>query len=266
MIGVLITTSDSLPFRRASAKHKQNCERAECRVNSPCCADQLLSPAVLPAPSSSADLSFYSTSSTDLPRGQHCAHSLGEPAAAPQNLENRALDDAPFEEEDPAYIAASSHRSRAQKHARTVISYLSVAKMVHADGHRLYLNALVRQERDLAYQRHDYLSHEWQMGLWMDEVKGTSTPVHPSSPDKVTTTPQRQSPSSVIMPPSSSPMLPVPIAPSEICSRWREKIIEWKYQVVDRFGKQALPMIICKFAASTSYVANISLHARRSQP
>jgi len=43
----------------------------------------------------------------------------------------------------------------------------------------------------------------------------------------------RQSPSSVINSPSSS--CATPDAPSDICVRWRETIIEWKYQVVDRF-------------------------------
>ncbi|KAL7536937.1 hypothetical protein ACHAXR_007492 [Thalassiosira sp. AJA248-18] len=93
------------------------------------------------------------------------------------------------------------------------------------EGHGQYLTALVRQERDTAYRRHDYLSHDWQMGLWKGEVK-----------EAMQTQSPRQSPSSVMIP-SSSPcsINSIPEAPSEICVRWREKIIEWKYQVIDRF-------------------------------
>lgn len=103
------------------------------------------------------------------------------------------------------------------------------SKINETEGHRLHLKALARQEQNSAYRRHDYLSHDWQMSLWRDEVKGAMQ-VH--SLDK-TMEQQRMSPSSIMMPLASS----IPEAPSEICIRWREKIIEWKYQVIDRFGK-----------------------------
>mmetsp|Transcript_22450 Transcript_22450/g.47265 ORF Transcript_22450/g.47265 Transcript_22450/m.47265 type:complete len:316 (-) Transcript_22450:73-1020(-) len=97
------------------------------------------------------------------------------------------------------------------------------------EGHRFYLEALVRQEEDIAYRRQDYLAHEWQMSLWKDEVK-----------ESMQIQALRQSPSSVLSPTlahmeNADAPVPIPDAPSEICVRWREKIIEWKYQVVDRF-------------------------------
>lgn len=85
-------------------------------------------------------------------------------------------------------------------------------------GHRLHLKALANQEQNRAYRRRDYLSHEWQMRLWKEAVKDVNSQV--------------QSPKTIFIPTSSCC---APEAPSEICVRWREKIIEWKYQVVDRF-------------------------------
>lgn len=94
-----------------------------------------------------------------------------------------------------------------------------------AEAHRLYLASLVRQERQVAYRRHDYLSRDWQTNLWNREVKGM---MHLDA--------VRQSPSSVI--PSENVHVHLPSAPSEICVRWREKIIEWMYQVIDRYGEK----------------------------
>lgn len=124
-------------------------------------------------------------------------------------------------------------------------------------GHRVHLRALLHQEQDLAYRRYDYLSSEWQLGLWKDEVaKELSIHELRQSPCAVSHDPfgdddmsGATSPSSLTpLPPGSPPRaLPrstcslttmggeVPQGPSEICVRWREKIIEWKYQVVDRF-------------------------------
>mmetsp|Transcript_7015 Transcript_7015/g.12288 ORF Transcript_7015/g.12288 Transcript_7015/m.12288 type:complete len:202 (-) Transcript_7015:348-953(-) len=93
-----------------------------------------------------------------------------------------------------------------------------MAKMIEIEGHRLHLKALVRQEQNIAYRRNHYLSHEWQMGLRKDKVKEIRS--------------LDQSPFSVIIPSSS---YSASGDPSEICVHWRDNIIEWKYQVVDRF-------------------------------
>lgn len=135
------------------------------------------------------------------------------------------------------------------------------------EGHRLHLTALIRQEQDLAYRRHDYLSREWQLSLWREEIKEIMT-MHSL----------RYSPSSVTMTnTTSSCNIVTPDAPSDICVRWREKIIEWKYQVVDRFGKFiCLSHIICAafyiFASAkcswiysrTSHTVSFSFSWRRS--
>ena len=111
-------------------------------------------------------------------------------------------------------------------HAASILNDMQIhstekmAKMTEIEGHRLHLKALARQERDIAYRRHHYLSHEWQMGLRKDKVKEIRS--------------LDQSPFSVIIPSSS---YSAPEAPSEICARWRDNIIDWKYQVVDRFGE-----------------------------
>ena len=119
-------------------------------------------------------------------------------------------------------------------------------------GHRTHIKDLIRTERDQAYCRKDYLSSSHQIQLWQaerqqllqDGVGLQTTAPSTSTPEKrvTTTLEDRQSPSSVITDPSSpssstTASLPyrLPEAPSEICVRWREKIIEWKYQVVDRF-------------------------------
>ncbi|KAL7540737.1 hypothetical protein ACHAWF_006773 [Thalassiosira exigua] len=91
--------------------------------------------------------------------------------------------------------------------------------------HRLYLRALVRQERSRSYRRRDYLSPDWQARLWRDEVKGRASQGL-----------GHVSPSSVADPFGPGESEPDrPDAPSEISVRWREKIVEWKYQIVDRF-------------------------------
>lgn len=99
--------------------------------------------------------------------------------------------------------------------------------MMHpsTEGHRVHLRSLVRQEQTTAYKRHDYLSYEWQLGLWRDEVKETMQ-LHEAEP--------RLSPSSVTALVDSDGVA-VLRPPSGLCVGWRDKIIEWKYQVVDRF-------------------------------
>ena len=88
-------------------------------------------------------------------------------------------------------------------------------------GHRLQLEALIRQESNPAYQRQYYMAKEWQLSLWKDEVSDSMfIPLAES-------TTERGSPRSVI------PSAPLP--PSGICPMWREKICEWQYEVVDQF-------------------------------
>lgn len=67
------------------------------------------------------------------------------------------------------------------------------------------------------------------MGLWQEEVEDAITQTPASSKGQTT-------PSSVIFDASlsCSPTV-VPEAPSKICTRWRDMIVEWKYQVLDRF-------------------------------
>ncbi len=105
---------------------------------------------------------------------------------------------------------------------------------VECESLRVHLRSLVRAERKSAYARCDYLSREWQLGLWKDEVGQATRMQEP-----------RQSPSSIDAIDSDAafdssdeaPACVAPEAPSDICARWREKIVEWKYQVVDRFGE-----------------------------
>lgn len=123
--------------------------------------------------------------------------------------------------------------------------YATMSKVIESDFHRLHLKDLARQEHVAAYRRQDYLSEEWQIKLWeheVNEAKLERSNQHPhSTPDDTSFMMQsqaRQSPTSVFMPSSSDQSFfssNIPAAPSEICIRWREKIIEWKYQVVDRF-------------------------------
>jgi hypothetical protein len=122
------------------------------------------------------------------------------------------------------------------------------------EGHRMHLKALVRQERNRAYRRYDYLSHEWQSmaqsfnnDLHSNQQASNKLLLHQQQE-------QRHSPSSVgnmmmttidnddylhddddeDSPTSSSSSS----SSDMMCIRWREKIIEWKYQVIDRFGKE----------------------------
>lgn len=85
------------------------------------------------------------------------------------------------------------------------------------DGHLLHLKALVHKEQHVAYQRHNYLSQEWQMGLWKKALKEIQLGQLPTSADVLNLS------HSVLR------------APSITCVRWREKTIEWQYHVVDKF-------------------------------
>ena len=132
-----------------------------------------------------------------------------------------------------------------------------IMPLQESEGYRLHLKALVRQERDHAYRRHDYLSHEWQKKKSTDQSRWQSSSSsaaavamgikddHYPSPDEkkkfLAQQPQRHSPSSVgnIMSPEDDDDdedFDAPASSDRMCIRWREKIIEWKYQVVDRFG------------------------------
>ena len=137
----------------------------------------------------------------------------------------------------------------------------TITNTISSSNHLLYLQDLHTKERYDIYRRDDYLSLDHQKNLWHDEIQkqqsggeGSATSMHlrvsthPITPTKMITADARRSPSSIINGPMTaddtssatagyqhSPNIPT--APSEICLRWREKIIEWKYQVVDRFGK-----------------------------
>jgi hypothetical protein len=137
--------------------------------------------------------------------------------------------------------------------------------MVKADCHRLYLKALIQRERDVAYHRQWYLSDEWPTvlpsrdgGTLRGADAATKKTTMPSrSPTSLDEAPLSRrplgSPQTVITPPSTffitsqSYVVGGAEAMSEkICIRWRDRIIEWMYQVVDRLGKQiSLP---CSFS------------------
>lgn len=87
-------------------------------------------------------------------------------------------------------------------------------------GHRLYLKALVEQEQKDAYQRCNYLTKEWQECLLKSELEKSFTV---------------GSPHSVVRQSSPSSVIPLSTQQSEISVVWREKICEWKFEVVDRF-------------------------------
>ena len=148
------------------------------------------------------------------------------------------------------------------------------------EGHRIHLRALAHREQVAAYQRHDYLSREWQLGLWRDEVKGTRQPddttpllspslsLSPSpSPSSVTSVTVLADGGGATLTPSEISVgwreritewkysvtvladgggATVPLGISVICIGWRERIIEWKYRVVDQFG-EALTLVACSF-------------------
>ena len=123
----------------------------------------------------------------------------------------------------------------------------------------MHLKALVRQERNRAYRRHDYLSHEWQsmaQSFNNDLHSNQRQTQQQQASNKLLLhqqQEQRHSPSSV-----GNMMMttidnddyfqdddddddedsPTSSSSDMMCIRWREKIIEWKYQVIDRFGKE----------------------------
>ena len=120
------------------------------------------------------------------------------------------------------------------------------------EGHRIHLKDLFRKECNESYRRDDYLSADHQNKIWRDEVKyqHDKSLVHrrPSSPkDVISEDVLRLSPSSVFTNPTSKDLRSTdtivlsdyytPASPSDICIRWREKIVEWMYLVIDRFGK-----------------------------
>ncbi len=115
-----------------------------------------------------------------------------------------------------------------------------------AEGHRLHLKALARQERGSDYQRQDYLSPVWQRSLLRrrdgqhgedaivtieEESSGQQTiDVDAKRPQ------QRESPTSTASSTSLIDFDTSVVSSLEVCIQWRARIIEWKYQVVDRFG------------------------------
>lgn len=135
----------------------------------------------------------------------------------------------------------------------------TITNTISSSDYLLYLQDLHTKERYDIYRRDDYLSLDHQKNLWHDEIQkqqsggeGGASSMHlrvsnPITPIKATVADARRSPSSVDIngltaeDTSSAAVYQhspnIPTAPSEICLRWREKIIEWKYQVVDRFGK-----------------------------
>ena len=101
----------------------------------------------------------------------------------------------------------------------------TIATAETAEAHRVQLRDLLRREGRDEYRRHDYLSHEWQGQLCMEERhrRGTET-------EAVRT----MSPTSVDLPPQ--PVLFVPELAKDM-TEWRQKLIAWKYPLVDKFGK-----------------------------
>ena len=119
------------------------------------------------------------------------------------------------------------------------------------EGHHIHLKDLFRKECNVPYKRDDYLSVEHQDKIWRDEVKCQRDKElyrrPPSPKDVISEDVLRLSPSSVFTNPTSedlksndtlvSSQYYTPASPSDICIRWREKIVEWMYLVIDRFGK-----------------------------
>ena len=143
----------------------------------------------------------------------------------------------------------------------------TITNTISSSNHLLYLQDLRAKERYDIYRRDDYLSLDHQTNLWHDEIQkqqsgeGSASSMHlrvsnhPITPTKIITADARRSPSSIINGPMTAEDTSaaavyqhspnnIPTAPSEICLRWREKIIEWKYQVVDRFGKLVPLMLV----------------------
>jgi len=119
------------------------------------------------------------------------------------------------------------------------------------EGHHIHLKDLFHKECNVSHRRDDYLSAEHQDKIWRDEVKCQHDKElyrRPSSPKDVISDRDvlRLSPSSVFTYPTSEDLKSTdtlsshyytPASPSDICIRWREKIVEWMYLVIDRFGK-----------------------------
>lgn len=173
-----------------------------------------------------------------------------------------------------------------------------MATAQQSEGHRVYLRDLIHKERTRSYRRHDYLSRDWQIALWKNEVQqkqqqqlvsssSSSSSQLSSSCLGVDSTPDaRRSPSSVIvtgmelsynspssLSPGASEVCPSGdlsstyisnisetqsqlSSASGICIRWREKITDWKYQVVDQFGRYYLE---CTYRSSSVHNTSISL-------
>ena len=112
-------------------------------------------------------------------------------------------------------------------------------------SHRLHLRALVRQERRVDYQRQDYLSPDFQKNLLRRrneeeerealENEGAAASSAQTNDESVKTQ-QRESPASITSSSSSVDFDTTVVSSLELCIRWRTRIVEWKYQVVDRFG------------------------------
>jgi hypothetical protein len=156
--------------------------------------------------------------------------------------------------------------------------------MMQSEGHRLHLKALVRQERSHAYRRHDYLSHEWQTlarssSQWSQQQSSSEIKDHDhhifSTPDKNKAVMAQQQQHSRHSPSSAGNMMMIPDDDDEddddapataaassdmMCIRWREKIIEWKYQVIDRFGKLfhhtffSIPLVHLQYLTMISFM------------
>ena len=94
------------------------------------------------------------------------------------------------------------------------------------EAHRVQLRDLLRREGRVEYSRHDYLSHEWQGHLIMEERRRGGLDAEAD---------RTMSPTSVDLPPQ--PVLFVVPERVKSMAESREKLIEWKYAIVDKFGK-----------------------------
>lgn len=150
-------------------------------------------------------------------------------------------------------------------------------------SHRLHLRALVRQERGVDYQRQDYLSPDFQKNLLRRrneeeerealENEGAEAS-SPQTNDKANKTQQRESPTSITSSTSSVDFDTSVVSSLELCIQWRTRIVEWKYQVVDRFGTRDTipPLLFMQKIVSFLFALLISVFTRfllcndRSQP
>jgi hypothetical protein len=128
-----------------------------------------------------------------------------------------------------ALIACGGYSTQIIKRAPPV-EELNTMMHPSLEGHRAHLRSLTRQERAAPYKRHDYLSCEWQLGLWRNEVKGGMQP-H----DDAETGPSPSSATAL----ASGGSVAVPGTPSRICVEWRDRITEWKYKLVDKFSEKS---------------------------